>query len=140
MGVHVHIEAITLGDPQYLDGMAYPFFIVETRAFGLNSFPREDVSNGIVSVPPQPCEVDVGIVFCKRPLVEANIVAVKEVINNLRGLVKRLAWILGVGCDVDAAEDDLTPGGIDKLAVFDLEAERGHGHLGGGDQEAVGNT
>lgn len=133
MGVHVHIKAVALGDSQNLDGVTDPFFVVYSRTLSFNGFPSEDVSDGIVSVPPQPREVDMGVVFGERSPVKSDIVAVKEVIGYLRGLVKGFTGVLGVGSDINTTEDNLTPGGIDELAVFDSKAERGHDALIGGE-------
>lgn len=126
MGIHVYIEAVAFGNSQYFDSMADPFFVVDTWAFGFDSFPSKDVSDGIVAVPPQPREVDVCIVLGERPLVECDIVAIEKVINDLRGLIERLAWILCISSNIDSTKNDLAPGGVDKFAVFNSKAERGH--------------
>lgn len=126
MGIHVYIEAITFGNSQHFDSMAYPFFVVNSWTLGFDRFPRKDVSDGIVAVPPQPREVDVCVVLGERPLVECDIVAIEEVINDLRGLIERLAWILCISRNIDATKNNLASGGVDKFAVFNTKAERGH--------------
>lgn len=126
MGIHIYVEAIIFGNSQHFDRMAYPFFVVDAWALGFNSFPREDVPDSIVAVSLQPCEVDMCVVLGERPLVECDIVAIEKVIDDLRGLIERLAWILCISSNIDAAENDLAPGGVDKFAVFNSKAERGH--------------
>lgn len=126
MRVHIDVEAIALGDPQHLDGMADPLLIVQTRALGLDSFPGENVSDGIVPVSSESRKVDMGVVLGEGPLVKGDVIAIEEVVSDLRGLIFGLAWVFCVACDVDAAEDDLAAHVVDELAVLDEKAERSH--------------
>lgn len=58
---------------------------------------------------------------------KGDVVAVKEVIGNLGRLVEWLARVFGVGSDIDTAENDLTAGWVNKLAVFNDETKWSHG-------------
>lgn len=64
---------------------------------------------------------------------EANVVSVEEVVGDLGRLVKGLAGIFGVPGNIDATKDDLSPRGIDKLALLNEKTEWGHGGRTGAD-------
>ncbi len=105
--------------------MLYPFLVVLSRALVLDSFPGEDVADGVVAEFLEAGEVDVCVFDGKRTLMEVYVVAVEEVVGDVGGHIGSRR-IFGVAGDVDAAESYLAAVGVFEVAVFDGEAEGGH--------------
>jgi hypothetical protein len=103
MGVHEDIKAILLRQSQNLNRMADPFLVVLSGASMFYGFPRKDVSDCVVSPSPQAGEVYVGVFGSKGLAHKGDIVTIKEVFDNVRGLVRRFGKF-GVGSNVYAME------------------------------------
>lgn len=70
--------------------------------------------------------MNVSLVLGKRAVVKLDIVAIKEFVANVRGLIG-LAGELGVGGDVEASKHNLSTVAVAELAVFDSQSKCGHG-------------
>lgn len=69
--------------------------------------------------------MQVCVFLWERPGVELDIVAVKEVLGDVR----RLVWparVFGISGDIDASQHYLAPLAVAKLAAFDLQAKGRH--------------
>jgi len=99
--IHEDVEAIGLCDAQDLNGVLNPRLVVDSRAGGLDGLPGEDIADGIEAVTAQPRKVRGRIVLAEGPLVEGDVVAVKEVVADVGRLVG-FAGHLSIASDVDA--------------------------------------
>lgn len=80
-----------------------------------------------------------GVLAGKRPLVKADVVAVKEVVRDLGRLVKGFAGVFGITGNVNAPEDNLTfSRNIEECTVFDRKAEHLSGWGRRGNKSVVG--
>lgn len=69
--------------------------------------------------------MQVCVFLWERPGVELDIVAVEEILSDVR----RLIWparVFGISGDIDASQYYLAPLAVAKLPVFDLQAKRRH--------------
>ena len=102
--------------------MLYPDLIVLPGARSLDSLPREDITNGVVSEAFQAGKMDVGIFFPKGTAVEPHIVAVKEVGGLVRRLI-RLTWQLRIPRNINTSQDNMSAIPIFELTILDEQAQ-----------------
>jgi hypothetical protein len=107
MRVHEYIETIFFCQSQYLNCVLNPFLIIYPRPGRLDSLPRKDVSDCIVTPTLQPGEVDVRILLRKGPGMEIDIVPVEEVLCDMGWLIW-IAGIFGISGYIDSSQGDLS--------------------------------
>jgi len=83
VGIHedVKTKAFCYSEDGYR--VLYPILIIPPRPFMLNRLPGENISNRVVSPPPQPRKVCGSIVNRERAVYEGDIVAVEELVGDV---------------------------------------------------------
>ena len=125
VGIHENVEAEALGHSQYFDRMLDPLFVVLAWSLMFDSLPGEDVPDGIVPPASQSGKVVMGILDSKRPVYKGNMIALKEAIGHMGGLI-RIRGKLCVSGHVDTMERDFSPVMVPKGALMDLQTKRSH--------------
>lgn len=123
--IHEDIEAKALRYAQNRYGVLYPLLVISPRPSMLNGLPGEDVSYRVVPPSPQPREVCGRIVDREGAVYKGDVVAVKEAVDDVRGLV-RIRGKLGVGRAVDAVESDFPIVGVAERTTVYAQAEGRH--------------
>jgi hypothetical protein len=100
----------------------------------LDCLPCEDVPDGVVPPTPQPREVCIGIAEGERAVHKRDVVAVKELVRDVRGLIRGRGE-LGIGGAVDAVERDLTVVRVTERPPVDMQSHLGHGKMQGEERE-----
>lgn len=106
MWIYEDIEAIALCQPQDVNCMLHPLFVVLPRSSVFDSFPCEDVANEIVPPSFQPREMRMGLIYREGSADERQLVALVESI----WVVRRQVWIcreLGVACHINSSQGHL---------------------------------
>ena len=116
--------------------MPNPFFVVFARPGGLDGLPCEDVADCVVAIALQAGEVDVGIFLAKWSAVKFDVVAVKEMVDDMRGNFGS-GGVFGFAGYVDASQKNIASIFVLELAVFNCESQGGrHGMLDSSDPVA----
>jgi hypothetical protein len=123
--IHEDKKSILFCFAQYRNGVVYPLLIVLARPGVLDCLPRENVPDGVVPPTPQPRKVCIGILEGEGAVDKRDVVAVKELVRDVRGLI----WgrgELGIGSAVDAMERDLTIMRVAKRTPVNVQSHLGH--------------
>lgn len=125
MRVHEYVEAILLGLAQHVDGVLYPGLVVLARPGGLDRLPSKDISDGVVTVALQSGEVNMCVFLAKRTAVEFDIVAIEEVVGDMRGNIGG-TWQLCIARHVYAAKKHMPAIVVSELTIFNGQSKSRH--------------
>lgn len=125
VGIHKNVKSVVSREPQYVDSVLHPFFIVCPRPSRFDSLPRKDISYGVVSPSLQSRKVEVGILLGKRSRMEIDVISIEEVFWDMGWLIW-IAWKLGVSGHVNPSECYLTSMSIAEVAIFNRKSEGCH--------------
>lgn len=118
MGIHEYVETVFFRYPQDLNCVLNPLLVIPPGPGSLDRLPGKDIADGVVPEAFQAGEMDVCIFFSEGSVVEFDVVAVEKVVSHMRRHIG-LARELGIACDVDAPEQDVSTMGVLKLAILD---------------------
>lgn len=125
MWIHENPESVTFRYSQHLNCVVYKLLIVLARACMFDSFPCEDVAEGIISPSLQPREVFMCFLFVERSPNEGDIVRVEETFAYVRWDVG-ISGQFAVASDVDASESHFSVGRVSEPGAVDLEYSASH--------------
>jgi hypothetical protein len=145
MRVHEDVEAILFCLAQYADSVFNPCLIVLPRTCMFYRLPCEDISYSIVAPASEAREMCGGIVEGKWSVYERDIVAVKELLGDMRrqirgrgelrigGAINSVLWIrkisvqiLSTIVQVCAHKNDLTILGVAKCTAVNTQSDGRH--------------